>query len=548
MSDGCWVQYWDHDDFAGPTIRFDSEGHQRAVPDLDQYRQSDGAKAGNEPDSLKTGSRTWLVVYKDRDYGGRNAMFGPNSAIADLDIYDMGGNISSFKMYDSRPSWFVESARTSPDPAATELDGSIVDAQTVNNFVRTAVGVALGEIPMIGGAVSGLVTGLWPDKNNIDQVWASFQNYLNQAIAGVYWQTKYEGLGSTLQNIYAAADKFASTPAQDSGLKKDAFRNLYDLLGNTQSYFIDKQHPAGKYYFMVPYCTLYLATRREIYQNYGYYYGAEPSEQSREELLRDITDSIILFTQLLEDAKSEIIRRRTDESVIQVVEQKSGGFSLLDRYDGRSIYYYSGDSRLVRQTYADNIGNALALRLDVHNSITQLWAYFDPAKEVPRPVPPPTLKYATGPYGEYQQVEPFSKMADHGNITEVVLWTGGLVDGFELFVDGRGTGRVGGPGGAARSLQLEEQERVSVAGVYATRLINGLRFTSSAGWSVEGGTDEGASNRRHKAEPLEGCSDTRLIGLSGYAGVAPHDDPTRNNVKALTCHWACELPMNVPAK
>ena len=186
--------------------------------------------------------------------------------------------------------------------------------------------------------------------------------------------------------------------------------------------------------------------------------------------------------------------------------------------------------------------------METHNAIAQLGAYFDPAKEVPSPVPPPTLTYATGPYGEYQQVEQFSKMAGEGRVTDVVLWTGTLVDGFELFVDGKGTGRVGGPGGAARSLKLTERERVSAAGIYATALVNGLRFTSSAGQSVAGGTDEGVESRRHEAQPLDGCADTRLIGLSGYAGVAPHDDPSRNNLKALTCHWACELPMDPPAR
>jgi hypothetical protein len=44
------------------------------------------------------------VVYKDDNYEGRNAMFGPNTEVADLDDYDMGGNISSFKMFDTRPS------------------------------------------------------------------------------------------------------------------------------------------------------------------------------------------------------------------------------------------------------------------------------------------------------------------------------------------------------------------------------------------------------------------------------------------------------------
>ncbi|GAB2898471.1 hypothetical protein GCM10027278_18100 [Paralcaligenes ginsengisoli] len=53
MSDGCWVQFWDHNDFAEPTRRIDAEGPTKSVNNMDDYKQSDGDKLGDEPDSLK---------------------------------------------------------------------------------------------------------------------------------------------------------------------------------------------------------------------------------------------------------------------------------------------------------------------------------------------------------------------------------------------------------------------------------------------------------------------------------------------------------------
>lgn len=550
MSDGCWVQFWDHDGFQAtsteanpnppqnPTLRIDARNGSIAVNNLDDYLQSDGDKEGDEPDSLKTGSRSWLVVYKDKDFKGRNASFGPNSEISDLDEYDMGGNISSFELFDHRPPSFVESRKTSA-PTAIEIDSSPVSAQTVNNLFRTTVAASVNLIPVVGGALGTMIGGLWPDINNRDQVWASYQNYLNQAIAGVYWQITYESLNNTLESLYNAADTYARTPDEDRTLKALNFRNLYDFVNNTESYFVNEEAPEKRYMFLAPYASLRLATLRENLEHFDFYYGKEPEDETRRQLTEELRSSIDLYRRLLTESRDRILHARRQKIILTEVGISSTQY-LVDQYNGHVERVDGSDREYRKAQYTDGIINRLALALDEHNAIGQLWEFFDP--RVADPVQPPTLSYANGPYGWYQNVEQFSQVAVNGRITDLALWTGTLVDALELSIDGVAQGRVGSDGGGGLgTLKLAEDETIVSVSGYQTGLINALGFTSSKGSVLEGGQDGGAESRRFEVQPLAGSLNTRLIGLAGYAGVGSAGD---DNVKAITFYWRCELPID----
>lgn len=535
MSDGCWVQFWDDDDCEGATLRIDAEGSSLVVNDLDKYIQSDGDKEGNEPDSLETGSRSWLMVYKDKNcVGAPNASFGPNSKIDDLDKYGVGGNISSFKLFDSRPIGFVDSSSYST-PAAVEAEDGLVNAQSVNGFFRTVIVESIGLIPEVGGFLGGIVEGLWPDVDNRDQVWACYQNYLNKLIVGVYWQSTYEKLNDALKSIYKAADAYNKTPEEDHEFKIQTFENLYNIVNNMESFFVDENNPQTRYMFLVPFATLRLATLRENLEHYAFYYGAEPSAELRKELAVELRDSINLYRRLLAEARDRIVAGRGNQIVI--TEQ---GISrtpyVLDKYNGFSMAQQE-DVEYRRDQYSDGVLNLFALDLDKHNAIGQLWEYFD--VNVQGPAQPPILRYAVGPYGWYQNVDKFKELATSGRITEVSLWTGSLVDSLEISVDGVGQGRVGSSGGGGlQSLSLAADECVASANGYQTGLINALGFVTDKGRSLYGGSDGGQQSRRFEVKPLPETLNTRLVGLSGYAGVGSGSNA---NIKAITFHWDCEL-------
>ena len=535
MTDGCWVQFWDDDGCKGATLRFDAADGLLEVGNLDSYTQSDGHKEGNEPDSLETGSRTWLIVYKDSAYGGKSVGFGPNSKVNDLDDYGMGGNISSFKLYDHRPAAFVDAGLGAP--TAIESDG-YVNAQTVNGFFRTVVGSAVNLIPGVGSALSVLVEGLWPDVDNKDQTWASYQNYLNQAVAGVYWQMTYETLNDALQSLYNAAKKFVDTPESDQSFKSDNFKILYNLVNTLEPFFVDDKVPEKRFSFLVPFATLRLLTLREHLQNFSYYYGNTPSEKTQESLKQDIRNSIDHYRALLELARNRILEQRAGMIV-------NTGNDLVDLYNGyRNITNQDHD---VEMTYKESVENQLALVLDIHNAIGQLWEYCDPDVITPDPIPPPTLRYATGPFGMYQQwrysdYEKFSQMAEEGQITRIEMWARpDMVAGFELYINGIGQGRIGGDGENHTALALVGSERIDQANGFVDSsgqypFIKALGFSTNKGNTIQSG-GYGDSTRGHTdidVKPLDGSTNTRLIGLSG-------EDRRGDNLKVVTFHWDCEL-------
>lgn len=536
MSDGCWVQFWDDKNCTGATLRFDAESGTLLVSNLDDFIQSDGKKEGDEPDSLVTGSRAWLAVYKDDDFEGGAAMFGPNTRVDDLDVYDFGGNISSFKLYDTRPSWFNDTV--TGNPVAYETNDGPVSAATVNNLFRTVVAAALTLIPTIGSGLSILVRGLWPDVNNRDQVWGSFQNYLNQSIAGVYWQLSYEFLNDTLESLFKAADDFLSIADDAHQAKADAFKNLYNEVNNNESYFVNKEAPEKRFSFLVPFATLRLATLQENLRNYAYYYGSEPSQAEVDRLTSEIRASIDLYQGLLGDARDRILNRR-----VQLIVTDDD--YLIDLYNGRRTVMYEPKTLDSRRIYAETVWNELALRLDQHIAVSQLWPHFDP--EVTGPVQPPVLEYVTGPKGYFwYDIPDFSQVAEDGKITRVDLWTytGGpnppQQNGLELYIDGAGRGRVGGEGGTQTTLDLASDEVVvDISGTVDLRY---LRFTSNLGNEVAAGTSAGADDFQFAALP--GTINARVVGVSGSAGGYPGDPASFYNVKAISAHWRCELPLD----
>lgn len=108
-TDNCWVKFFDGEDMDGAT--FTSYGPIN-VPDFDVYKFSNGNKGGDEPDSLIMGPMAWLQVYTDKNYGGDTAYFYPGDGIEELDEYGVGGDIESYRLYDSRPGGFPARAGT----------------------------------------------------------------------------------------------------------------------------------------------------------------------------------------------------------------------------------------------------------------------------------------------------------------------------------------------------------------------------------------------------------------------------------------------------
>lgn len=116
-TDNCWVQFWEHDDYEKGTLKFDGP---KDVPDMDDYelQNPDGRDKGldDQVDSLKTGTRGWLELYKGKNYTDDVLRVEANKQLPELDDYGFGDNTNSFRLYDQRPvSWPVSDPDTPGD-------------------------------------------------------------------------------------------------------------------------------------------------------------------------------------------------------------------------------------------------------------------------------------------------------------------------------------------------------------------------------------------------------------------------------------------------
>lgn len=103
----CWVQFWERQDYEGGTITFNGPFD---CPDMGEYelKNPDGIDKGldDQVDSLKTGSQTWLELYRGKDYQDSYLRVPPDSSYSDLDDLGLGDASNSFILYDTRPvSW-----------------------------------------------------------------------------------------------------------------------------------------------------------------------------------------------------------------------------------------------------------------------------------------------------------------------------------------------------------------------------------------------------------------------------------------------------------
>lgn len=538
-TDGCWVQFYDGENQTGGTLRFDGPIN---VTDMNDYVFSTGEKGGDEPDSLVLGSRAWIEVFKDDDYGGSSAYFYPNQKIDSLDDYGVGGKIDSFKLFDAQPDWF-------PPPSTvnwvTESNDGPVSSQDINNFFRTALGSALMLIPKVGGALKTLLYGLWPDPhNNKEQAWASFQNYISQVVGNIYQQIISTGLSDKLSGLYNLTKAYADAPQER---RESTFAALLADLQVQEPFFIDLKSPKNTLSFFLPFGSLMLITLREQILFYEDIYGAPLQPDERARLVGELQAKIELYQTAVNDARNALLTQRA--AMVTILDEGSITSDVwvpIDTYSGwRGVQEFGGGSRSRAQYAADQHKeyecNLLAINLDQNIAQTQLWAWTNPDNTTP--IEAPWLIYLHGPFGHYQDATAFSEVADAGSaITRIVVKAGSLIDSLEVYINGVSTGVNGGTGGEPYALSVSGDQTFVAANGYSSGLINQLGFTSSTGESFLAGSLNGTNGSTgffSSSAPV-GSVDGKLVGLSGYAVSG---SASTSNLKVLTFHWFCRLPL-----
>lgn len=107
----CWADFWESEDREGGYKRFNGPAE---VSDLKQYEFDNGKEVEDDVDSLATGTSSWLVVFKDKNYEDTFLRVPPGSYYSNMDEFGLGDNIESFRLYDQQPTFWPSS-----DPDAT---------------------------------------------------------------------------------------------------------------------------------------------------------------------------------------------------------------------------------------------------------------------------------------------------------------------------------------------------------------------------------------------------------------------------------------------
>ena len=97
LTDGCWATFYESENYGDKSITLDGPAE---YSNLRNLPNSGGEDWGDQFGSLKTGPRTWVVVYNDENFSDDHYTYGPDSNIPHLPDDD---DIDSLKIFDHDP-------------------------------------------------------------------------------------------------------------------------------------------------------------------------------------------------------------------------------------------------------------------------------------------------------------------------------------------------------------------------------------------------------------------------------------------------------------
>ena len=100
----CFVTFYEKTDYKGKHRTFDGPDDSKKLSDHHWHDHSGFLnQVDDASSSLKTGSQSWVKVYANNNFGGKEVLFGPNSHIDDLSDYGINNDIASFQLFDKKP-------------------------------------------------------------------------------------------------------------------------------------------------------------------------------------------------------------------------------------------------------------------------------------------------------------------------------------------------------------------------------------------------------------------------------------------------------------
>lgn len=381
-----------------------------------------------------------------------------------------------------------------------EASEQIISAQLkyeidYNNAALVVISTGLGQVPMVGFALSALVEIFWPSSQQ--DVWAEIESKVEQLVNQKINDLVYKQVEESLTGLHNNLNEYlwAVQNTQDKNLITQKFNIAHGHFIQELPHFQSKGYELLLLPLFVQFANLHLSLLRD-----GVLYGAdwgwnEDIQQHQcEEIIKTIeqytsyTDKI--YTNALNDTKSKApsnkyftepfntINRFTREMTLTVLDFKS-----LWSYYNPTLYPTPVKIYLDREIYSDVVGTS------------------DDSGPIQLPSPPTK---------SIIKIEVWS--ADRIDACQVTYEQGGGPDGVTQ------TPRMGNKdGGAANVFDLTTLGSVTAVKTLSGTILNAWWFTFSDGStsSQQGGNLSGGSEN-YFSYPDEILSSIKIMGVSKY--------------------------------
>lgn len=517
-----WVSFYESDDFQGGNVTYTTK---TSVSNFKSVNLSNGKSANDEMDSLKLGPSSWLETYTDANYSGNKSSFEPNTIVRRLDDFVVGDRISSFKLYDAKPSGWQGPSQPKTKGNVAHLD---LSADNVLTRFGSVVSGVVTLIPEVGGVISGIVKFLWPNLNNPEDVWNDVKAQAKALLQDLLDEQKAADMEKRLQGLGLLLTDYVTT-SLGTPQKGQRFTQILGELDLDEPYFFDQTSPEKTLTYFVNLGTIEIAVLREQYEHYAEIYstpGNPVSDPDQGTHLQILQARIKRYCDAANQARARAMEWRKSLVSIEVTGKSLTGtcYNVVDRYDGwhtAENNYDLGEVQSDHDKRVKIVENQYGAALDILLFPMRIWRYFDP--KTPEHPKLTALYYAAGPFGG-KTGTPFTDSPGDEAVTEILVRSGTRVDGIQLTYGETKGPLHGGSSGSPTSIALEPDETIIAAyGKYGDT-VDQMFFRTSKGREVGGGGPGGVS--WSSIAPGENPTLAHIAGIQGSSSL-----------ESITLYW-----------
>jgi hypothetical protein len=382
-----------------------------------------------------------------------------------------------------------------------------------NNLIRGLVLMAIGKVPKVGGAVSGLLGFIWPEQKR--DLIAESEARMKRWVQGRLHDYDRSFLRNTLSGLRRNLDEYR----QASGRKERArwFDISLAACERAMPFFTKDEYTPGTVDLAASVATLHLTLLRERVLFTREIFDEDDVNEAH--FKQSLKETIGHYQTFIRDVAIPGELKWRQEQIVD--DKQIGELRYLTDWVTREVHRFSntgrhqlhqGPSQVCVDYYREQVESALARQLRENVYHTALfWTLLDPDQQDAQPIPLDSVTWS-GPLAglgymvgnEHNFKHGDSPEDRTGRITEVVVWAGDRIDGLQFNAEGRVGRHYGTSGGTRRSVPVPTNAFLTKIETWFDFDLWGIKFHFSDGSSSgpfghtwRGGVHQTAEFPRH---------------------------------------------------